>query len=104
MTTHEKKDAKIEKSRIPVFVNHQEEAEFWDTHDITDYLDELKPVKLKFAKNLSEGITIRLDAKTLEELREQAHNKGIGPTTLARMWILERLHSKTPPHFSPDEP
>ena len=103
MTTHEKKDIKIEKSRIPEFANFQEEAEFWDTHDLSDYWDELKPVKVKFAKNLSEGITIRLDAKTLEELREQAHSKGIGPTTLARMWILERLHSKTPPHFSPGE-
>ncbi len=27
MTTHEKKDAKIEKSRIPAFANHQEEAD-----------------------------------------------------------------------------
>jgi predicted DNA binding CopG/RHH family protein len=103
MTTHEKKDAKIEKSRIPTFANREEEAEFWDTHDLSEYWDELKPVKLRFAKNLSQGITIRFDAETLEELREQAHNKGIGPTTLARMWILERLHSKTPPHLSTDE-
>ncbi len=103
MTTHEKKDTKIEKSRIPVFANRQEEAEFWDKHDITDYLDELKPVKLKVSKHLSQGITIRFDEETLEELREQAHRKGIGPTTLARMWILERLHSKTPPHLSSGE-
>jgi predicted DNA binding CopG/RHH family protein len=97
MATHDKKDEKIEKNRIPTFASREEEAEFWDTHDLSDYWDELKPVKVKFAKNLSQGITIRLDAKTLEELREQAHKKGIGPTTLARMWILERLHSKTPP-------
>jgi len=103
MTTHEKKHTKIEKSRIPVFANRQEEADFWDTHDITDYLDELKPVKVKFAKNLSQGITIRFDAETLEELREQAHSKGMGPTTLARMWILERLHGKTPPRLSSGE-
>ena len=103
MTAHEKKDTKIEESRIPTFANYQEEADFWDTNDITDYLDELKPVKAKFAKNLSQGITIRLDAKTLEELRERAHEKGIGPTTLARMWILERLHGKTPPHLASGE-
>ena len=24
-------------SRIPEFANREEEAEFWDTHDITDY-------------------------------------------------------------------
>jgi len=37
------------------------------------------------------NITIRLDPRTLEKLRQEAHQRGIGPTTLARMWILERL-------------
>ena len=78
-------------SRIPQFASIEEEAEFWDTHDTTDYEDEFKPVKLRVAKNLSEGITIRLDPDTLDQLRSRAHDQGIGPTTLARMWILERL-------------
>jgi predicted DNA binding CopG/RHH family protein len=82
--------------RIPEFSSREEEAEFWDTHDITDYRDELKPVKVRFAKNLSEGITIRLDPDTLEQLRAKAHEKGIGPTTLARMWILEHLRQQQP--------
>jgi hypothetical protein len=46
---------------------------------------------VRFAQNLSAGITIRLDPRTLEKLRQEAHQRGIGPTTLARMWILERL-------------
>ena len=79
------------RSRIPEFASREEEAEFWDSHDITDYLDELKPARVRFAKHLSEGITIRLDAETLTALRTQAKDKGIGPTTLIRMWILERL-------------
>ena len=78
-------------SRIPRFASREEEAEFWDTHDIADYRDELKSVRARFAQNLSEGITVRLDPETLEELRTQARETGIGPTTLARMWILERL-------------
>jgi predicted DNA binding CopG/RHH family protein len=83
-------------SRIPEFASVQEEAEWWDTHDITDYLDELRPVQVRFAanlsgKSLSRGLTIRFDDESLAELRRRAHEKGIGPTTLARMWILERL-------------
>jgi len=78
-------------SRIPEFASREEEAQWWDTHDVTDYLDELKPARVRFAKKLSEGITIRLEEQTLEQLRRQAHEKGIGPTTLVRMWILERL-------------
>lgn len=79
------------KEPIPEFKSREEEAEFWDTHDLADYWDEFKPVKVHFAKNLSQGITIRLDPETLAELRTRAHEKGIGPTTLARMWILEHL-------------
>ena len=79
------------KSRIPEFRSIEEEADFWDTHDTTDFENEFKPVKVRFAKNLSEGITIRLDPETLAQVRAQAREKGIGPTTLIRMWILERL-------------
>ncbi|HEU0022070.1 MAG TPA: CopG family antitoxin [Dehalococcoidia bacterium] len=78
-------------SRIPEFANYQEEAEFWDTHDTADFEDEFKPVRVRVAKNLSEGITIRLDPKTLQTLRTLAREKGIGPTVMIRMWIMERL-------------
>ncbi len=32
-----------------------------------------------------------MDPETLRKLRATAHEKWIGPTTLVRMWILERL-------------
>ncbi len=76
---------------IPEFASREEEARFWDTHDMADYWDEFKPVKVRFAKNLSNGLTVRLDPETIEKLRQEAAEKGIGPTTLVRMWILERL-------------
>jgi len=79
------------KKRIPDFASREEMAEWFDTHDMADYWDEFKTVKVRFAKNLSEGLTLRLDSQTLARLRALAHKKGIGPTTLARMWILERL-------------
>ncbi len=79
------------KKTIPDFANREEMAEWFDTHDMADYWDELKPVKVRFAKNLSEGLNIRLDPETLAKLRQIAHERGIGPTTLARMWILEHV-------------
>jgi len=78
-------------SRIPEFNSVEEEAEFWDTHDTTDFEDEFRPVKVRFAKNLSHGLTIRLDPETLDKLRREANEKGIGPTTLVRMLVLEHL-------------
>lgn len=80
-----------QKNRIPKFKNYEEEAKWWETHNLADYQDEFKTVKVKFAKNLSEGITIRFDQPTLNKLRAIAHDKGLGPTTLARMWILEQM-------------
>ena len=79
------------KNPIPSFKSIQEEAEFWDTHDMADYWDQFKPVKVRVAQNLSEGITIRLDPDTLERVRELASDKGIGPTTLIRMWVIEKI-------------
>jgi hypothetical protein len=77
--------------RIPEFASREEEAAFWDTHSTADYEAEFTPVRVRFAKRLSSGVTIRLDPDTLEHLRALAQKKGIGPTTLIRMWVLERL-------------
>ena len=88
------KDSAGRASRIPTFRNRAEEAEFWDTHSFADYWDEFEPVKVRFAKKLSEPVTMRLDLTTLEELRARAAAKGIGPTTLIRIWILERLQAE----------
>ena len=58
-------------------------------------------VKVKFAKNLSEGITVRFDLQTLGELRKRAKALGMGPTTLVRMWVMQRLAADPP---APDPP
>jgi CopG antitoxin of type II toxin-antitoxin system len=80
--------------RIPEFASLEEEAAFWDTHSTAEYEAEFTPVRVRFAKRLSTGSTIRLDPDTQEQLRTLAHEKGIGPTTLIRTWVLERLGKK----------
>lgn len=39
-------------------------------------------------------VRIRLTAEHWTELRKTAAELGLGPTTLARMWILETLRSR----------
>jgi hypothetical protein len=92
------KEQQEKKSRIPEFSSREEEAEFWDTHSLADYWDDFKPAQAHFAKDLSEGITIRLDPETLKKVRVLAKEKGIGPTVLIRMWIMERLKETQHPH------
>jgi hypothetical protein len=72
-----------------------EEARFWDTHSTTEFEDEFEPVSdVKFLVRRSpanNAITVWVDAQTLAKLADQASRQGIGPSTLVRMWILERL-------------
>lgn len=84
---------KIKKSQIPKFKSYEEEANFWDTHDTTKFEDEFKPVKIEFAKPLGHILGIRLDAKTIDELDKKGQDIGVGSSTLARMWIIEKLKS-----------
>ncbi|MFN8478776.1 MAG: CopG family antitoxin [Kouleothrix sp.] len=80
-----------QKIRVPVFKSIEEEAVFWDTHSVLDYLDEFEPPQFVSKKKQSQGITVRFEPETLAELRAYAQEKGIGPTTLMRIWVLEHL-------------
>ena len=39
--------------RIPAFNSVEEEAEFWDTHAFTDYLDESQPVEPRVSPTMT---------------------------------------------------
>ena len=109
--TNQKITSPKAKKPIPDFASIQEEAEFWDTHDTTDYFED-EPIEVKFAddfksvyvkgtkvrdalnrqlKQASQGITVRFQPDTLAELRRRAARKGIGATTLVRMLVLHGL-------------
>ncbi len=81
------------KNQIPDFATIEEMAEFWDTHDASEYQDELEPVEFEIAKPLKSTwmLSIRLDKETFDALQAIAKPKGLGASTLARMWILEEL-------------
>jgi hypothetical protein len=48
-----------------------------------------RPDELVFRKE--RVLTLRLDEPTLDELKEVADSKGLGMSTLVRMWVKERL-------------
>jgi len=81
-------------SPVPGFKSYEEEAAFWDAHSIADFQGEFKTVRAKFSKNLTQTINIRFDPEDLDRLREEADTKGVGPSTLARMWVKERLYGQ----------
>src|SRR5215469_1630835 len=95
MTGKEQQQTRTTRSRIPTFKTIEEEAAFWDTHSSEEFADELTPVEnVKFVKaRPKRALTVRLEEDTFEELTKEAREKGIGPSTLARMVILEHLQA-----------
>jgi hypothetical protein len=67
-------------------VDSIEQGEAWEGTD--------EVVKLDVKRPLDKVIPIRLSADKWEQIREEARELGVGPTTLARMWILEHLRQR----------
>ena len=79
---------------MPDFNNVDEEAEFWDTHDFTAFADESSPVEITVGGELADRLTVRLDQADRRELDRRARTMGVGPSTLARIWLKVRLRQE----------
>jgi len=79
-------------SKIPNFKSDEEVAEFWDTHSLTDFEDELEEAKdVVFVRPHRQVVSIRLDRKYVQILKTLATERGIGYSPLVRMWVIERI-------------
>ena len=79
--------------RIPKFRDEAEEAQFWETHDIVDYLEDTVPAEgqLIGPRPRKVHITLRLDQDTIDDVKKVAEKLGIGYQTLIRMWVKEQV-------------
>ncbi len=75
-----------------IFQDRKREASFWGENFGRAWKNG-KPVKVQFARNLSETINVRFDSHTMDVLRDQAQRKGLGTTQLIRMWVVEKLQN-----------
>lgn len=93
------------KNKLPRFRTADEEARFWDTHDVTDYLEHLeenKEVDKLFvlspslarkiqARAKKRLISLRLSVWEIEQSKEAAKKMNVPYQTLMRQWIDEGL-------------
>ena len=66
------------------FKSIEEEAEWWDTHDLGDVLDQFEEVKIEVMKKPKKTVTIRMSEKDIEEFKRVSKRLGIKYTTLIR--------------------
>jgi len=83
------------KSKIPEFKSLEEEAEFWDTHDFIDFEDETEDVEIiwEVDKPRKETLVLRVQKDIKDKLKKVARQKGLNTSTLARMWLMEKLQT-----------
>jgi predicted DNA binding CopG/RHH family protein len=81
---------------IPRFKSEDEEAEFWSTHDSTEYVDYSKTKSVIFAnlKPSTKTISIRLPESLIEHLKLLANKRDIPYQSLLKMLLAEKIEEE----------
>ena len=91
-------------SKIPKFKSEEEEAKFWDSHDLTNYLDEFEEVNeeiiITAKKRTKKLISIRMDEDIIVALKLAADKKRMPYQTLIQSWLVEKLNAENPTYLS----
>jgi predicted DNA binding CopG/RHH family protein len=72
------------------FANYEEAAEFWDTHDTTDYLDSFETVAVEASLKRCR-YEVEIDEELMKALTEQAQKRGIPVSQLVSEVLQEKL-------------
>ena len=80
----------MKKSKLPKTGSIQELAEFWDTHDLTDFEEELEEVaEPVFVRGTA--IKVPLESRQVEAVEQMAQAKGVSREELIRAWVLQKI-------------
>jgi len=83
---------KMKYHKIPETNSILELTRFWDTHDLTDFEDELEKVyEPVFERNNT--MKIHLQPEEAEAVKTLAKSKGISYDDLIHEWVVEKIHT-----------
>ncbi len=80
------------KNREPIpeqFESIEAAADFWDTHSLADYWDQVHKVEIKVRARRR----VTLDPDVWKQISRQARIRGVSPETLVNLWLLERAQA-----------
>lgn len=81
------------RSRPPIpsdFPSLGEAADFWDSHDLTDYLDQTQEVEAQVEIGRRTFLTA-IEPGLAKKVSAFAATQGIGAETLINVWLSEKL-------------
>ena len=84
------------KIKLPKFKNENEERNFWDHIDLSDYLqsEDLQTVSFPNLKPSSRSISIRLSEVMLLRLKEEANQLQVPYQSLIKQYIAEGIRRR----------
>lgn len=83
----------MNRPKIPQTDSIEELAQFWSTHELTDFEDELEEVtEPVFKRDTTTAMAIHLRPEEVESVKRIAKSKGVGDADLLREWVLEKLY------------
>ena len=77
---------------LPQTDSIQELAQFWDTHDVTDFEDELEEITEPVFERRT-VIALDLESEEAEAFKRLAQSKGVADAELIRGWVREKIGS-----------
>ena len=78
------------RTQIPKTDSIRELAEFWDTHDFTDFEDQFEEVTEPLFQRKT-VMKIQLSPQEAEAVGEIASSKGLKAAERVRQWVLEKV-------------
>ena len=78
------------KSTISKARSYKEMGEFWDTHDLSDFWDQTKPVEFEVDIQ-SEVVYYPVEPKLSAKISRIAKKRGVPPEALLNLWLKEKL-------------
>lgn len=77
--------------KVPAFKTEQEEREFWETHDSSEYfdLDKAERVVMPNLKPSTKTISLRLPEGLLNSIKVEANKRDMPYQSLIKAWLAK---------------
>ncbi len=80
-------------TKLPRIDSVPELAQFWNSHDLSDFEDQLEEIEVPIFKREATMVRVALQPNEIEAVTELANSKGVKSADLIREWILERIET-----------
>jgi len=112
-------NATLASKQIPEFTSREEEAAFWESHDFTEFWDDLEPGQLRVSPEFRQRVldrissestpfdgqprllSITIDSADQAMIEACARERGLHPATLVQAWIDDRIEQEERERASP---